>query len=89
MVQAAANQTRIQIRTSKTLKEQATEVFADMGIDLTAAINMFLSQAVKEGGMPFKPMAMTPLEKAVRKAENSGFVYAGDADMAQRMIEHV
>ncbi|WEV72797.1 type II toxin-antitoxin system RelB/DinJ family antitoxin [Bifidobacterium sp. ESL0790] len=89
MAQVSANQTRIQIRTSKTLKEQATEVFADMGIDLTAAINMFLSQAVKEGGMPFKPMAFTPLEKAVRKAENSGFVYAGDADAAQRMIEHV
>ncbi|WEV58616.1 type II toxin-antitoxin system RelB/DinJ family antitoxin [Bifidobacterium sp. ESL0728] len=89
MAQVAANQTRIQVRTSKTLKEQATQVFADMGIDLTAAINMFLSQAVKEGGMPFKPMAMTPLEKAVRKAENSGFVYAGDAEAAQRMIEHV
>lgn len=89
MAQATVNQTRIQIRTSKTLKDQATEVFADMGIDLTAAINMFLSQAVKEGGMPFKPMALTPLEKAVRKAENSGFVYAGDADAAQRMIEHV
>ncbi|WEV41671.1 type II toxin-antitoxin system RelB/DinJ family antitoxin [Bifidobacterium sp. ESL0682] len=63
MAQATVNQTRIQIRTSKTLKDQATEVFADMGIDLTAAINMFLSQAVKEGGMPFKPMALTPSKK--------------------------
>lgn len=89
MAQAASQQTRIQVRTDKTLKEQAVKVFAGMGIDLTAAINMFLSQAVKEGGMPFRPTSLTPLEKAVRKAENSGFVYAGDADAAQRMIEDV
>ncbi|WEV65579.1 MULTISPECIES: type II toxin-antitoxin system RelB/DinJ family antitoxin [unclassified Bifidobacterium] len=89
MAHTAAQQTRIQVRTDKTLKEQAVKVFAGMGIDLSAAINMFLSQAVKEGGMPFRPMSLTPLEKAVRKAENSGFVYAGDADAAQRMIEDV
>ncbi len=35
------------------IKAEAQELFADLGIDLSTAVNMFLRQAVREGGIPF------------------------------------
>ena len=37
------------------LKEQATELYNDLGLSLSSAINMFLRQSVRENGLPFKP----------------------------------
>lgn len=34
-------------------KAQAQELFADLGLDLSTAINMFLRQAIRENGIPF------------------------------------
>lgn len=44
--------TTITIRTNEELKEQASALFDSMGISLSAAINMFLKQAVKKRRFP-------------------------------------
>ncbi len=35
------------------IKVKAQEVFADVGLDLSTAINMFLRQTVRENAIPF------------------------------------
>lgn len=44
--------TTITIRTNEELKEQAAALFDSMGLSLSAAINMFLKQAVRKKRFP-------------------------------------
>lgn len=43
-----------QIRIDETLKKQSTELFSQLGIDMSSAVNMFLKQCVMRGGLPFE-----------------------------------
>ena len=42
-----------QIHIDSTIKQQATELFTSLGIDMSGAINIFLRQCVLRGGLPF------------------------------------
>lgn len=46
---------RLNIRIDPELKDAAQIVANDMGIDLTAAVTMFLTKMVKERALPFQP----------------------------------
>lgn len=35
------------------IKSRAQELFADLGLDLSTAVNIFLRQSVRENGIPF------------------------------------
>ncbi len=64
--------TNIQIRIEDGLKEQAGAVAKEMGIDLSAAIRLFLTQMVRENGLPFRPNADPFFSRENKKAlENS------------------
>lgn len=41
------------MRIDPKLKEQANEVFDDLGLNMSTAVNMFLKAVVREQGMPF------------------------------------
>ena len=43
-----------QIRIDESLKKQATELFSQLGIDMSSAMNIFLRQCVMRGGLPFE-----------------------------------
>ena len=43
----------ITIRMDEELKKQAEELFADLGLTMTAAFNAFAKQAVREQRIPF------------------------------------
>ena len=45
----------LQIRVDDSLKDQAQVVIQNMGLDLSAAVRIFLAQVVKENGLPFRP----------------------------------
>ena len=45
--------TNLNIRTDKDIKEQADLIFAELGLNMTTAVNMFLRTAVRERGIPF------------------------------------
>lgn len=49
-----ANSTNVSIRMDVDLKKQAEELFADLGLNMTVAMNMFLRQAVRAQGIPFE-----------------------------------
>lgn len=43
-----------QIRIDADIKKQATDLFKDLGLDMSSAVNLFLHQCVLRGGIPFK-----------------------------------
>lgn len=45
--------TNITIRIDDGLKKKAEELFSDLGLNMTTAINAFIKQAVREQGIPF------------------------------------
>ena len=46
--------TSMNIRMDKDIKRQAQHLFAEFGLDMTTAINMFLRQAIRERRIPFE-----------------------------------
>lgn len=52
--------TNLNIRTDKNIKDQAEEIFNQLGLNMTTAINMFLRTAVRENGIPFELKLDTP-----------------------------
>ncbi|KFI63204.1 type II toxin-antitoxin system RelB/DinJ family antitoxin [Bifidobacterium cuniculi] len=46
--------TTITFRTDRAVKEEARELYASMGMDLSTAINVFLRQSIRDNGMPFR-----------------------------------
>ena len=59
-------------RVDKKLKQQADELFRRMGMNTSVALNMFLTQSVREQALPFKPSAEVPnarLREAMDEAE--------------------
>ena len=43
----------LNIRTDKELKEKAENIFQELGLNMTTAINMFLRTSIRENGIPF------------------------------------
>ena len=45
--------TSMNIRMDSEVKKQAQELFAQFGLDMTTAVNMFLRQSIRQRGIPF------------------------------------
>ncbi len=50
----AGNTTNISIRMDAELKSQADELFAELGMNISTAFNVFVRQSLREGGIPFE-----------------------------------
>ena len=46
--------TNINVRVDAELKQHADELFSDLGLNMSTAINMFLISAVNHNGIPFE-----------------------------------
>ncbi|MGN0269557.1 MAG: type II toxin-antitoxin system RelB/DinJ family antitoxin [Candidatus Weimeria sp.] len=42
-----------QIRIDEKVKKQANELFDELGMDMSGAVNIFLRQCIMRGGLPF------------------------------------
>jgi DNA-damage-inducible protein J len=47
--------TKIAVRTDSQVKQQAQEVFQNLGMDMSTAVNLFLKQSIVEQRLPFQP----------------------------------
>ena len=47
------NAVNMSFRVDKNLKEQADKLFKNLGMNTSVALNMFLTQSVREQGLPF------------------------------------
>ncbi len=45
--------TNLNIRTDKDVKEQAEQIFNELGLNMTSAVNVFLRTTIRENGIPF------------------------------------
>ncbi len=66
------NTTNLNVRVDKTLKAEAEMLFKDLGLNMSTAINMFLTKSVKTASIPFEisePKPSRALKKALKEAE--------------------
>ena len=64
--------TNMNIRMDSEVKKQAEALFAEFGLNMTTAVNMFLRQAVRERAIPFDLTLNIPNAEtieAMREAE--------------------
>lgn len=84
------------IRIDLDVKKQATEVFDNIGISMSAAINTFLKAVVREGTMPFdiKAKPQNPPSKPGNAKLNHAFIVKKDEfytqyeDVEMEMLNH-
>ena len=84
----------LNIRVNPETKRSAEGLFADFGITITDAINMFLHQSVMVGGIPFelkRPRFNAETEAAIREARDitSGKIKAKSYSSLQEMIDEL
>ena len=54
--------TVIQVRVDDELKKEVTELFNELGLDLSNAIRLFLRACVQRGGIPFEMKSKRTIE---------------------------
>ena len=69
---------QLNIRIDDTLKEQGEKLFSALGMNFSTAISIFISQAVREGGLPF---AVTTKEDLFYSERNLKVLRESIADM--------
>lgn len=80
---------RLNIRIDDELKDEANELFNDIGIDMSTAIKIFLRQSVREKRVPF--ILGEPLESTQAREEaleGKGKIYENVEEMMQDINEN-
>lgn len=54
--------TNLNIRVDKDIKEQADQIYSELGLNMTTAINIFLRTTIREHGIPFSLKLDVPNE---------------------------
>ncbi|MDO5538236.1 MAG: type II toxin-antitoxin system RelB/DinJ family antitoxin [Desulfovibrionaceae bacterium] len=77
--------TSITIRIDTTVKKQAQDLFASMGLDMTAAIEAFLRTSVEGRKLPFDmpPAAAPAPEEKPRKQPEKYIGYASFSELRE------
>ena len=57
--------TNVSIRIDSDLKAQADALFAELGMNLSTAFNIFVRQSLREGGIPFEIRTERPNKETV------------------------
>ncbi|MFC5402676.1 type II toxin-antitoxin system RelB/DinJ family antitoxin [Cohnella soli] len=52
-------QTNVNIRMDEELKKEVESLFSDLGLNMTTAVNIFVRQALRQGGIPFEITTQT------------------------------
>ena len=57
-----SNTTNLNVRVDANLKQESDKLFKDLGLNMSTAINMFLTKCVKTSGIPFMIEEPKPTE---------------------------
>lgn len=57
--------TNISIRMDSDVKARADALFAELGMNLTTAFNIFVRQSLREGGVPFEVKVGQPNKETI------------------------
>ena len=89
----AARKSFALVRIDKNLKREADALFTNLGFDTQTAINVFLTQALSEQGLPFKVKRSTPNAETmeamaeVEEMKRAPHLYKGYNDVDEMMRE--
>ena len=61
-----SNSTNLNIRVDSNLKKNAEDLFKRLGLNMSSAINVFLTQSVKEQAIPFEICENKPNKKLLK-----------------------
>ena len=59
------------IRVDSEIKDNAKKIFAELGLDLSTAVNIFLRQSIREHGIPFELKLDIPNKETMKAIEES------------------
>lgn len=83
-----------QIRIDKETKQQAAELFAALGLDMSSAVNLFLRQCILHGGLPFavelprySTRTLEAMEEARRISRDDSVPAYTDMDALKQALE--
>jgi DNA-damage-inducible protein J len=91
----ATKSVNMNIRMDETTKKQAQQLFAEFGLDMTTAINMFLKQSVREQKIPFELKVHVPNSETIeaikeieemKKSGNFGKTYKDIDKMFEELL---
>ena len=71
--------TNLNIRIDKDIKDQAEEIFNELGLNMTTAVNMFLRTAIREQGIPFELKLDVPNETTAAAIEEGRKMMSGSS----------
>ncbi len=63
--------TKINFRVDSEVKNQSEAIFSQLGLNLSTALNIFLRQAIRVGGFPFKVQLEQPNTETVEAIKES------------------
>lgn len=66
-----SNTTNLNVRVDSTLKEESDMLFKNLGLNMSTAINMFLTKCVKTSSIPFKIEEPKPSNKSKKSIKGS------------------
>ncbi|MBQ8986524.1 MAG: type II toxin-antitoxin system RelB/DinJ family antitoxin [Lachnospiraceae bacterium] len=72
--------TPTQISIDSTVKEEATTLFSELGMDMSSAVNIFLRQCILRGGLPF-PVELPQYNKETLEAMAEARKISRDPDV--------
>lgn len=84
-----ANKTNLTLRIDPDLKKEASELFNELGMDLSTATGIFYRQALRCHGLPFAVVLGEPNETtyaAIDAAQNNQDLY-GPFDSVSQLME--
>lgn len=55
----------VSIRMNSDIKKQADALFAELGLNMSTAFNIFVRQTLREGGIPFSVNLKQPNQKTI------------------------
>ena len=71
--------TNLNIKTDRSVKEQSEQIFSDLGLNMTTAVNMFLRATIRENGIPFDLKMEKPNRATVSAIEEGRRIAADPA----------
>ena len=71
--------TNLNIRVDREIKDKSENIFAELGLNMTTAVNMFLRASIRENGIPFDLRLDTP-DSTTAAAIEEGRRMASDPD---------
>ena len=75
-----SNAINMSFRVDKNLKKQADELFKNLGMNTSVALNMFLTQSVREQSIPFIPSMEVPNARLISAMEEVEAIENGKID---------